>query len=547
MAASTKQIICFCVAVVLYTMLTSIKNSIWFPYCRTLISCANKTIYNTTNVSNTAPSSSSSSIVWSGSAYCNDLDYVAKTAQVVKSWCDTLNICFQGIFMPILGRCSDINGRRTFLIVGASGLLIQILLCVLSSSVSTIGNGILSTSLLLLSSAIQGSTSTFIPTSVALIVDLKRSNEKEVGRAIGFLQGIKTFGGLIGAAFGILIISWNLSDYYSTFVSLVVPGLLMTLLTVFSPETHSNDHLHIEIDNAPLDDGGDDNYENGSIQNMRSDNLNGGGSIGNGSDSGATTITTRNNGTKSACKSLNDLLSPFYLIMKTRALTTIAIFSFLFSLGASSLSIISAFTITVFHWTQMEASLIIVYPAIVGVISFLSSAWIVPKCGSLLSVVISSVLGTIGLICMTLSAALLPLFFIIGLGFLASGAFGLVGYLSFISARIDPSKQGELQGTLGACALAGFALGNVGYSGLFYFLEDHKWIVFLIGTIFSFCSLILIGHYYVIIYDSSDFSILNNNDDNDGNGNGIHGESVIGSANSRMRSNVQMSVMKEND
>jgi MFS family permease len=474
---STKQTFGLAVAVVLYTMLVSIKNSVWFPFCRTLVTCPNSTVLNLTAASNAT--------TWSGSMHCNDLDYVAKTAQVVKSWCDTLNIVFQGIFMPILGRCSDHKGRRIFLVLGACGLLIQLLFCAFAASFE----GALSTFFLLSSSAIQGSTSTFIPTSVALVVDLTRGDEKEVGRSLGMLQGIKTFGGLIGAALGIMIISWNVSDYSSIFVSLVVPGLAMALLASCSPETTAH-HLSvaIKVDDAPF--GGDED---------------------SGDDDGHT--SSRYNSNKSACSSIDDFCSPFRLIMQTRALSTIALFSFLFALGAASLTIASAFTITVFHWTQTQASLVIVYPAIIGVISFVLSAWIVPKCGALLSVVLASSLGTLGLISMTLSTVLSSFFFVVGLGFLAAGAFGLVGYLAFISNRIDPARIGELQGTLGSCALFGFALGNVFYSGLFYFVDGQEWLIFGVGTIFSGLALMLIVHYYVFVFGATDtFSVLGGND-----------------------------------
>ena len=85
--------------------------------------------------------------------------------------------------------------------------------------------------------------------------------------------------------------------------------------------------------------------------------------------------------------------------------------------------------------------------------------------------------------------------------------------LSNCQARIDPTKQGELQGTLGSCALAGFALGNVGYSGLFYFVENQEWLIFMLGTIFSLLALLLICHYYLCVFDSNEFSVLHGNDE----------------------------------
>ena len=56
--------------------------------------------------------------------------------------------------------------------------------------------------------------------------------------------------------------------------------------------------------------------------------------------------------------------------------------------------------------------------------------------------------------------------------------FGLVAYLQFISARVDPSRMGALQGALGACVLFGFILGNTLFTILSIRLGEFDHLVF---------------------------------------------------------------------
>ena len=70
--------------------------------------------------------------------------------------------------------------------------------------------------------------------------------------------------------------------------------------------------------------------------------------------------------------------------------------------------------------------------------------------------------------------------------------FGLVAGLQFISARVDPSRMGALQGALTACALIGGVLGQFSFTALFVMDEIPKNIIFVIGSIVSGCGTLLV-------------------------------------------------------
>ena len=157
------------------------------------------------------------------------------------------------------------------------------------------------------------------------------------------------------------------------------------------------------------------------------------------------------------------------------------------------MSTVSAYTLSDLRWTQTEATLAFIGGGLIALISLLTSSCIVPRLGSLLAMVVSSGLATSGLAVMCLSQ-LSAFFFVVGFAILCAGAFGIVAYLSFVSARVDPSRQGEMQGAIGACGLAGFVVGQFLFSQLFVHLpEGTKWIVFVLGVAVSgvACGLVL--------------------------------------------------------
>ena len=139
-------------AVVIYTCLVTVKSTLYFPFCRTLVVCsanrsragggavgpsASPATPSASSLSYNSPSAASSggraSRDWSGSAFCDDRVGVADAAQALKSYADVFNIVCQVLLMPVLGAVSDRRGRRPFLVLGAFGLFLQFVLCGLAA------------------------------------------------------------------------------------------------------------------------------------------------------------------------------------------------------------------------------------------------------------------------------------------------------------------------------------------------------------------------------------------------------------------------------
>ena len=86
----------------------------------------------------------------------------------------------QVVLMPVLGAISDSKGRRQFLILGAFGLFVQFVLCGMAAKdvfsedrpdvAPYVGFG--PACLVLISSMIQGGTSTFLATVVSMVADV---------------------------------------------------------------------------------------------------------------------------------------------------------------------------------------------------------------------------------------------------------------------------------------------------------------------------------------------------------------------------------------
>ena len=182
------------------------------------------------------------------------------------------------------------------------------------------------------------------------------------------------------------------------------------------------------------------------------------------------------------------MFSHIRLIARDPVLTKIAWFAVFFAFAGACLSTVSAYTVSDLMWTQTEATLAFIAGGLIGLVSLSTSSCIVPRLGSLLSMVASSGLATSGLVIMCLSP-ISAFFFVVGFALLCTGAFGIVAYLSFVSERVDPRRQGEMQGAIGACGLAGFAIGQLMFSQLFLNLpEGTKWVVFVIGAAISAAS-----------------------------------------------------------
>lgn len=566
---SRGRLVAVTLAVIIYTCLATVKSTLYFPFCRTLVVCG-KNYSSTTcpmNVSKDNSGGGHDSRDWSGSDFCGDRCAVADAAQVLKSFGDVFNIVCQILFMPLLGAVSDVHGRRNFLVLGAFGLFVQIVLCGLAArdvfpAAETDTEpyvGIGPAFLLIVSSMIQGGTSTFLATVVSMVADVypsssgsgRRNNpnienddhktihmnpvtggsqvegnmpetklqmfsdpnelenvelmqeerplvqtgkSKALEKAMGILQGVKALGTVAGTIVGVLLISHNYADYADKFIALSVLGFVMVILSVYAPETLvksptqlnenliSHDSTHEKNSDAHGLSHGTLNSSPMSMSKAEGDN----GHPSNTILSAASTKISK------FCGLSRGPFAHIDLILEDRVLRSIALYAIFFAFGGACLSTISAYTVSDLNWTQTESTFALVGGGCIGLISLCASSCIVPRFGSLLSMVLSSAIATTGLLVMCLSP-LSSYFFVAGFAFLCSGSFGIVAYLSFVSMRVDPDRQGEMQGAIGACGLVGFVIGQFMFSQLFVYLENGtKWIVLLIGAFISSIACLLV-------------------------------------------------------
>ena len=80
-------------------------------------------------------------------------------------------------------------------------------------------------------------------------------------------------------------------------------------------------------------------------------------------------------------------------------------------------------------------------------------------------------------------APLSPALFMIGMLTLCSSGFGGVAYLQFISARVDASQMGAIQGALSASGLMAYIIGSNLFTLLSVGLRNEvRWACYLIGA-----------------------------------------------------------------
>lgn len=99
----------------LHNVCGAVRMAILFPYVRTLVHCD-------TPVDFTVPRDSE---LWSGSLYCGDKDYVARSAQQMYGIAMGTNLILQFLFISTLGAFGDTFGRKPILILSMIGYSIE--------------------------------------------------------------------------------------------------------------------------------------------------------------------------------------------------------------------------------------------------------------------------------------------------------------------------------------------------------------------------------------------------------------------------------------
>jgi DHA1 family tetracycline resistance protein-like MFS transporter len=427
----------------------AMQNTVLLWFCRTLIHCS---------IAATNETQDKSNPIWSGSPFCADNEIVANGSQTLLTTANTSSTLLAIVCIPVLGALSDRVGRRKLLILSAFGMLVQVLFFVLASlaNVAYYKEGLvntLSVVLLLFGITFQGGTDLFSITVTTMIIDVHKRRqhssdredegtvsqaETDLGNALGKLQGVKAFGVALGSGVGFYFVTLNLENYTSMLLICVVPTVLAILCVIAAPETL---------------------LQNASI-------------VGEDLPS----VSDENQRTR--CQTF---CSPYRLLRGSWVLSLIALAVFLFVLGISCLSVCLAFMTLTFGWTSTQSTLALLVGLVCGLISLFCAGRIPLRIRPLRAIFVASTIATCGVAIMAL-APLSWFFFMLGLLLMSSSAFGIVAYLQWISAQVDPGQMGALQGALGACAMTGQVLGSNVFLYLFVWLGERRWICFLIGA-----------------------------------------------------------------
>jgi len=167
------------VIVFMYAFIFHLRGIVLFPFLRTLIVCDPATVKLDTTVNvmpHVVPSYDHNNVKWSGSAHCNDQEYVARKAQVYKGYADALDLLLHFVTLPILGQFADRYGRRIMILIGIFGVCLQTITYLCASMFNSI-------LFIFLGGALQGITGGFFSTVHAVIAD-KANDEAQRGVCI---------------------------------------------------------------------------------------------------------------------------------------------------------------------------------------------------------------------------------------------------------------------------------------------------------------------------------------------------------------------------
>jgi MFS family permease len=357
---------------------------------------------------------------------------------------------------------------------------------------------------------------------------LGASPEDAIGKAIGILQGVKAIGTGLGAGLGFWITSLSLEYYGQTFFGLVVPCVVSIVLVRFAPETLTpkkiqrrrslifnedltpdfaaqlsavdlQDHqdlasarggfmieegkqgIAVAVKLSPAGRSSEAAPPSGSTARVQASNKKSSSLRQQSTRAIGCTNQTKKCATYPCCRR-GGFCSPMRLVLESGTLSLVAAFIFMFVLGGSCLTISQSFTVLQFGWTSTESTLAFMGGGGVGLISLFFAGCIIPKLGSLQAILVASMLATVGCSLMAM-APLSPILFMIGMLTLCSSSFGAVAYLQFISARVDVSQMGAIQGALSASGLMAYIIGSNLYTALSVgALSEARWACYLIGA-----------------------------------------------------------------
>jgi len=386
-----------------YGFVSLAKNVTFFPFVRTTMSCDS----GLGALDHDDP-------LWSGSLHCNDVQVVARKAQLLKGWSEGLDQGFHCLMLPFLGHAIDCFGRRWGVLVGMSGVFLQ---CVFFLLASLGGFGIFSHAMIICGSIIQGMTGVFMGAVTASVRDLQIISNDDAHRheshAFGALQASQGLFASLSMVFIVsLVITKNLENYNFVWLFFSAMAAAATLLGFFLfPETL------LKL----------------STWNWK----------------------------KASPLSLVDLFTQG----ETQKWVALMVFFQLLSL--SSLSTLQAYTVAKYGWSQTRSTVVFLILAPLPVLSLAASFILIPKLGPYRYIEFSQFIAALGVAVLGL-ADFGSFYAFLGLAFIVCTMGSFPAITQVITGLAREDEVGQLLSNIGAIALAAVAIGNIFFATVFH-------------------------------------------------------------------------------
>ncbi len=259
--------------------------------------------------------------------------------------------------------------------------------------------------------------------------DLTR--EKLLGIRIGFLQGVRAVGTGLGTVLGVTTLAMNLDNYTPTWFWACVPALCCVLFAGFVQETMPRKPKTVAIVkrhtvNVP------------NPLGLLDDEQRGDGIVGVLTSSEHTVPVARSSFQRARAKCRNfcsagrrGVCSPFRLCLQSRTISIIAVFAVCFTTGVSCLATVQSFLSKKFMWTSVEVQMVGLCGGLVGLVSLVAGVkCVIPKLGSLKSILLGAALATLGLSLMGMSDLEHgAVYFLCGMVLFAMSLFAVIAYM----------------------------------------------------------------------------------------------------------------------
>lgn len=399
----------------IYGSFSLVKNIIFFPFLRTTIAC-----------DDVDPLVNQHSGDWSGSAFCSDVDFVARHAQFVKGTAEGFDQGVHCLMLPLLGHMIDVYGRRCGVLIGLCGVLLQTFFFLIASLAGTSATA--ANFWVIIGSVVQGMTGIYMAAVNASVRDVQvqdklddknHSSEKvqpsssHESTAFGLIQVCQGASNGVAMSLAVgLILSKNLSSYTKVWIILcALIALALAWLWLSFPETHP----------------------------------------------GSARVAW--DWRKASPWSLVKL----FLEEKTRFL---AAATFLVVLSMTSISILQAFTVSRYRWTQTYSTVVFAVLSPIAIVSLAASFVLIPRIGPEPVIAWSFVALNLGIL-MFCFAPISSVFCFLGMGFIFCTPMCMPAFMQLVTSLSEPGETGQLLANIGAMALSAVALGNLLYGFLF--------------------------------------------------------------------------------